>query len=288
MSIASLLTLISNMWCNVRVLCIDLILLQAISAQTSVIKGFRMASGVSKHIIKPFTGQGDVGAWIQKVELVAKLTKVKDVASFWPLYLEGNALAVYLELSDHDKSEVDAIKKALVWAFSDSTFEAFSKLKVARWTGEPVDVFANDIRRMARESRLRGDGLEEVVKLAFVTGFPDSISVELRQVSGIEHMEVSEILGKARVLASTSRAGSYSRGMAAAGIGMAKASNLKCYKCNGPHIAKECPRGGSGKDPVTCYRCGWRATLPVGVRLQGEARQQDVSATGAEALATLP
>ncbi|GFO06854.1 Gag-pro-pol polyprotein [Plakobranchus ocellatus] len=214
-----------------------------------------MASGVSKDIIKPFTGQGDVGAWIQKVELVAKLTKVKDVASFLPLYLEGNALAVYLELSDHDKSEVDAIKKALVRAFSDSTFEAFSKLKAARWTGEPVDVFANDIRRMARESGLRGDGLEGVVKLAFVTGFPDRISVELRQVSGIEHMEVSEILGKVRVLASTSGAGSYSRGMAAAGIGV-KNSDLKCYKCNGPHIAKECPRGGSGKDPVTCYRCG--------------------------------
>ncbi|GFO35001.1 hypothetical protein PoB_006150600 [Plakobranchus ocellatus] len=87
---------------------------------------------------------------------------------------------------------------------------------------------------MARESGLRGDGLEEVVKLAFVTGFPDSISVELRQVSGIEHMEVSEILGKARVLASTSRAGSYSRGMAAAGIGVTKTSNFKCYKCNGP------------------------------------------------------
>ncbi|GFO16629.1 cellular nucleic acid-binding protein [Plakobranchus ocellatus] len=69
-------------------------------------------------------------------------------------------------------------------------------------------------------------------------------------------MEVSEILGKARVLASTVGAGSYSRGMAAAGIGVTKTSNLKCYKCNGPHIAKECPRGGSGKDPVTCYRCG--------------------------------
>ncbi|GFO04100.1 Pol polyprotein [Plakobranchus ocellatus] len=76
-----------------------------------------MASGVSKDVIKPFTGQGDVGAWIQKVELVAKRTKVKDVASFLPLYLEGNALAVYLELSDHDKSEVDAIKKALVGLF---------------------------------------------------------------------------------------------------------------------------------------------------------------------------
>ncbi|GFO04101.1 cellular nucleic acid-binding protein [Plakobranchus ocellatus] len=109
---------------------------------------------------------------------------------------------------------------------------------------------------MARESGLRGDGLEEVVKLAFVTGFPDSISVELRQVSGIEHMEVSEILGKARVLASTSGAGSYSREMAAAKIGVTKTNNLKCYKCNGPHIAKECPGGGSGKDPVTCYRCG--------------------------------
>ena len=49
-------------------------------------------------MIKPFTGEGDVVSWIKKVQLVAKLQKVSDLASFIPLYLEGDALALYLEM----------------------------------------------------------------------------------------------------------------------------------------------------------------------------------------------
>ena len=198
-------------------------------------------------MVRVFKGEGDVTAWMQKVELVARLTKVKDLASFIPLYLEGSALAVYLELSPTEQEDAEVIKRKLLDAFSDSRFVAYSKLKTARWTGEPVDVFANDIRRMARESGLTGSGLEEVVKLSFVTGFPEDISVELQQIQGIERMQVGEVMSRARVLAIRTGV-TAPHGVAAASI-KAKRDPIKCYRCNGPHFVRDCPK------PIVCYRC---------------------------------
>ena len=53
-----------------------------------------MESKITTEMIKAFTGEGDIVSWIQKVRLVAKLKKVADLASFIPLFLEGDALAL--------------------------------------------------------------------------------------------------------------------------------------------------------------------------------------------------
>ena len=49
----------------------------------------KMVPTIRPDMIKSFNGEGDVQAWISKAELVAKLTRIEDVASFIPLYLEG-------------------------------------------------------------------------------------------------------------------------------------------------------------------------------------------------------
>ena len=64
-------------------------------------------TSVSTDMIKPYNGSGDVVAWIKKVKLVARLKRVNDVASLLPLYLEGDALALYLEMSDDDQINID-------------------------------------------------------------------------------------------------------------------------------------------------------------------------------------
>ena len=40
-------------------------------------------------ILKPFSGEGDVMAWLKKVRQVARVQHVDDVASMLPLYQEG-------------------------------------------------------------------------------------------------------------------------------------------------------------------------------------------------------
>ena len=215
-----------------------------------------MASKISD-LIKPFNGDGDLVAWLEKVELVAKLNKVKDLATVIPLHLEGGALSVYLEMAEDKKADASLLKKELLRAFTDSEFTAFSKLKAVRWAGEPVDVYATEIRRLVRGCGLEGEGAEQLVKLAFITGFPDSIGVELQQIEGIESMQVGNIIPRARVRASNTRFG----GMAAPAMDGGKKAGenrgdgayrgrepIKCFQCKGPHLLRFCPE-------VECHFC---------------------------------
>lgn len=208
-----------------------------------------MASRIeASKTLKDFSGEGDIVAWLSKVEIVAKLSDVKDVAQLIPLYLEGDALALYLELDPSIKSNFSLLSKELLKAYSDSEFVSFNKLKALKWTGEPVEVYANNLRKLAKGAGLEKEGLEQAVKLAFVTGFPDSISLELQQIEGVEKMTVTNILGRARILAASGGKNSFNNIAAA----VAK-KRIECYTCKGPHLARDCP--DKRKEELKCYRC---------------------------------
>lgn len=113
---------------------------------------------VSSDIMRCYDGTGDVVAWLKKAKLVASLMEIKDVASFIPLYLEGDAMALYLEMSEEDQKKVEKIESRLKEAFAQGRFEAYGKLKGLRWTGEQVDVFANEVRRLAGLAGWKGEG----------------------------------------------------------------------------------------------------------------------------------
>ena len=83
-----------------------------------------MSVKVTSDMIQPFSGEGDVVAWRQKIQLVAKLQKITDLASFLPLYLEGEALSLYLEMDSTDQLDIEEIEKRLKVAFSDDMFAA--------------------------------------------------------------------------------------------------------------------------------------------------------------------
>ena len=112
--------------------------------------------------------------------------------------------------------------------------------------------FANDIRKLARVCGLKGDGLEQMVKLTFIAGFPDHIAVELQQIQDVEKMSVGDVLKRARILASDSGSGS----VVAPAIGRS-GQGIKCFGCGGPHIVCNCPNQEKReKKEVRCYQCG--------------------------------
>ena len=49
-----------------------------------------VAPRITSDMVKGFSGEGDLVAWLKKAKLVAKLAKIGDLASFVPLYLEGD------------------------------------------------------------------------------------------------------------------------------------------------------------------------------------------------------
>ena len=99
---------------------------------------------------------------------------------FLPLYLEVHALAIYLEMGETDREDPAKIKSGLKEAFCDGPFVAHAKLSSMTWGGEEVDVFANEIRRLAGLARFEGPYLAHIVKLTFINGLPDYMSVQLR------------------------------------------------------------------------------------------------------------
>lgn len=115
---------------------------------------------LSSDMMKPYNGKGDVVAWLKKAELVAKLMEIADLASFIPLYLEGDALASYLEMKESDQASAEKIKNRLKEAFTEGMFRAYGRLSCVRWTGEQVDAFANEIRRLAGLAGWKGEGRE--------------------------------------------------------------------------------------------------------------------------------
>ena len=68
--------------------------------------------------------------------------------------------------------------------------------------GEPVDVYTNEIRRLAELAKFDKVGLENMVKLTFVNGFPDNISVALQQLPDVLTMEMCKLISHARTLSS--------------------------------------------------------------------------------------
>lgn len=211
-------------------------------------------------MIKPFTGEGDVVSWLMKISLVAKLQKISDLASFIPLYLEGDALALYLELSEEDQLSAEKIKEKLKTAFTDDAFSAFGKLVQMKWTGEPVDVYANEIRRLAGLAKFDKAGMENVVKLTFVNGFPDSISVSLQQVPNVLKMEMSDLISHARILSSKYQSGVVALTVRKGGEGgsVGNTDNRsrpfqfrgQCFRCGGPHMIRDCK-----EQKVRCFKC---------------------------------
>ena len=148
---------------------------------------------LAKEMIRPFNGKGDLGAWMKKLKLVAKLQKISDLASFIPLFLEDDALVLYLEMSRENQQDEERLKVA----FTERPLESYKKLKKIKWTGESVDMYHNNIKRLAG---YMGRGQDQTAKLAFVTGFLDSLSVRLQQLTRVNKMEITDLILTARVL----------------------------------------------------------------------------------------
>jgi RNase H-fold protein (predicted Holliday junction resolvase) len=230
--------------------------------------------------IRTFEGRGDVATWLKKLELVAKIKKIKNIACLIPLYLEGDAFAVFDQLTDADKEDSEAIKKALRDAFGQNKFSAYDSFRLRSWTPvETVDAFLADLRRLARLAGIHSD---ELIRCAFVCGLPADVSSRLRAGARILEEDVSSILTQARVLMderaqtalaavrleevprSTSRAAGVSRKLSCFQCGgdhpvryCKKRPSIVCWICEEPgHIARNCPSksrqsgNGSGKPPA--------------------------------------
>ena len=202
--------------------------------------------------IKSFDGSSDVSAWLKKIELVARIKNIKDVASLIPLYLEGPAFSVYDQMKESDQTDVDKIKSTLRNAFGLNKFAAYDAFRQRSWSpGETVDTFLSDLRRLAG---LAGINSEELIRCAFVCGLPSDISSQLRASVRIEEAELPTTLEQARVLMDERVQGAFvsARIDAQAARGRHPVfRKSRCSHCGGDHLSHFCRR-----KQIVCWRCG--------------------------------
>lgn len=149
-------------------------------------------------MLKVFDGSGDIAVWLEKVKLVCGIQKLTDVASVIPLFLEDAAFAVYQQLDDATKKDSSKIEQALLEAFAVDEFQAYDALRNRHWQQhEPVDVYLADIRRLASLAKITSS---EMIRCAFVVGFPSHISAQLRSAARVKKEQLAALVEHARVL----------------------------------------------------------------------------------------
>ena len=211
--------------------------LQAITAFNTMAatKSLRFAD-----IVKCYEDQkssGEFHAWLEKLELVAELQGVTDLAKFLPLFLGGPAFAVYQQLGDAVKQDYHTLKAELRKAFTIDSFTAYEQLKdrVLR-EDEAVDSYLADIQRLVTLMGHKDD--EVLTKCPFVSGLPSGVALQLKSAAGIEKLHVTDVLARTRAILAS---GQFNSAFVCAGV----KSNLKaaqCYTCSQyGHLARECP-----------------------------------------------
>lgn len=226
-------------------------------------------------VLRPFDGEGDIIEWLNKIELVAKLRDLKDLHNVIPLFLEGSAFAVYNELDEDKKKEADAIKSALVEAFGMNSFQAYERFIKRVWNDESVDVYLTDLRKLGR---LAGVLSDKLLLKAFVVGLPGIVSRELRAMSKIESLPLSQVVERARTLMAElverppvvaamrqEKANSDAKSKSAKPATVVDGEKVetegrvpsgrdsrRCFRCGGAHLIKFC----KSKAKISCWTCG--------------------------------
>ena len=109
-----------------------------------------------------------------------------------------------------------------------------------------------------------GKSLKKTVKMAFMSGFSEHISMELQQLTRIENMEVEEVLRHARMLVKKTCE------LDAVATALESSSKLdeeeqtvrrsirkfivKCFWCQGLHLVRDCKEL---RLDITCFRADW-------------------------------
>ena len=89
-------------------------------------------------ILKCFDGTTDITSWLNKLKVVARLQAIENekLCDIIPLFLEGEAFAVYEHMPDGDKTDTLKVERALKEAFSLNPITAYELFKQRQWESE--------------------------------------------------------------------------------------------------------------------------------------------------------
>ena len=161
-----------------------------------------MASNKHISLPKPLA-EGDPTNWFLKYEICCVANEWGDEmkAKKLPTLLEGEALAVWLELSAEQQASYDAAKAKITKAMAPVQFVSLDDFRVRKLRpNEALSVFLHELRQMLKQAMPEAsEGTRKQLLLhQFVSGLPVNISKQLRATGALDNLDV--VVERAKLL----------------------------------------------------------------------------------------
>ena len=151
----------------------------------------------AKHISIPKTfSSGDVDEWFSRFEICSTANEwnAATQAAKLPTLLEGEALAVWLELDDDDKADYSKAKKAIKSKLLPPAFSALDRFnRRSMLPGETLNLYVHELKRLLQQAMpdLQADAKEQLLLHQFLTGLPPAVSKQLRSTGETKQLEAT-------------------------------------------------------------------------------------------------
>ena len=234
-------------------------------------------------IPKPFS-TGDVTEWFQRFEICCAANSWNDEvkAVKLPTLLEGEALAVWLELSDDDKKDYKKAKEHLCKSMMPMEFISLEEFHQRNLRpGESLSVFLHDLKKLLNGAMpgLDTAARKQLLLHQLLAGLPNPISMQIR-ASG-ETSDLDKVMERARLLLTmenrqpqqTATMVEQTNELSVLREQMALLTDqvaalrvnqtprkpvIRCFYCNQPgHIQRQClVYQSQTRPPRRCFNCG--------------------------------
>lgn len=241
-----------------------------------------------KHISLPQTfSAGDPTEWFGRYELCCTANAWDDdmKALKLPTLLEGEALAVWMDLSENQQKSYGDAKAAVLERMAPASFVSLDDFHARKLhPGEGLSVYLHNLRKLLNQAMpgVDRDTKEKLLLHQLLVGLPATISRQLRSTGDVEDLEavmkrakllmtLEEKETKVAVVQPEVQAVDELRQQIAALTDQVAALTTKprmirCFNCHQMgHVQRNCPQLRS------CYTCGRKGHLAWDCR-QGNGR----------------
>ena len=155
---------------------------------------------------KPFC-EGDAREWFQRFEICATANQWNAAtrALKLPTLLEGEALAIWLELSTEQKADYAVAKEHLITKMAPTEFVSLEEFHSRKMRpGEAIAPYLYDLKRLLQQAmpELEANASKSLLLHQFLSGLPASISRQLRATGDTK--ELDAVVQRAKVLMAVS------------------------------------------------------------------------------------
>ena len=211
----------------------------------------------SKHISlpQPFS-VGDPTEWFQRFDICSKANVWEDAtkALKLPTLLEGEALAVWLDLSEDDQKNYGTAKGKILERMSPASFVSLDHFHTRKiHPGESLSVYLYALKKLLEQAMLGLDAStrDKLILHQLLAGLPPLISKQLRASGQVEDLE--EVMKRAKLLMTIE---THEDKVATVQPEISNVEQLR-HQINllSEQVAALTTQQSTGRSPIMCYRC---------------------------------